>query len=206
MPVVTRSKTWAAAQEQKSRDIWARYVPAELNAAPVKLDLENAKHFKDSQSSFAKLDLSKMPKKPISEGFVFPKSTEQKLAEALAEIEALKKNERAIMASFEKMAASATRYYQQSMKLKDENKLLKQHADESKAWLKEALAKVDNNKTLESENIELKKKNEGLESTVKYLESEVDSWKEQYGSAVETSKKLRERIANPFKSAISAPF
>ena len=44
-----------------------------------------------SKSAAAKpvLDFSKMPKKPISEGFVFPKSTEQKLAEALAEIEAL---------------------------------------------------------------------------------------------------------------------
>lgn len=37
-----------------------------------------------------KLDLSKMPKKPISAPFVFPKSTEQQLAEALAEIEKLK--------------------------------------------------------------------------------------------------------------------
>ena len=38
------------------------------------------------------LDFSKMPKKPISEGFVFPKSTEQKLADAVAEIEELKKS------------------------------------------------------------------------------------------------------------------
>ena len=38
-----------------------------------------------------KIDFSKMPQKPVSEGFVFPKSTEQKLAEAeakLAQVEA----------------------------------------------------------------------------------------------------------------------
>jgi uncharacterized protein (UPF0335 family) len=50
---------------------------------------------KASQQPF-KMDFSKMPKKPISEGFVFPKSTEQKLSEALAEIEALK-NENATL-------------------------------------------------------------------------------------------------------------
>jgi chromosome segregation ATPase len=38
-----------------------------------------------------KLDFSKMKKRPVSERFIFPKSTEQTLAEALAEIEALKK-------------------------------------------------------------------------------------------------------------------
>ena len=42
-----------------------------------------------------KIDFSKMPQRPVSEGFVFPKSIEQKLAEAEAKIadleEALKK-------------------------------------------------------------------------------------------------------------------
>jgi len=47
-----------------------------------------------------KIDFSKMPQKPVSEGFVFPKSTEQKLAEAEAKIaeleEALKKDRETI--------------------------------------------------------------------------------------------------------------
>ena len=164
MPVVTRRKAAAIAQEQKSRDIWARYVPAEL-------------------------DLSKMPKKPISEGFVFPKSTEQKLAEtdqklseteqklseALAEIEALKK---------------------------------KCSAKEASIWglIDESFTLNSENATLKNESDSLKKKNENLEANVKYLEGEIDSWKEQYGSAVDTCKKLRERIANPFKGAISSPY
>ena len=33
-----------------------------------------------------KIDFSKMPQKPVSEGFVFPKSIEQELAEARAKI------------------------------------------------------------------------------------------------------------------------
>ena len=46
-----------------------------------------ANHFKDSQTSFTGLDLSKMPKKPVSAPFVIAKSTEQQLADALAENE-----------------------------------------------------------------------------------------------------------------------
>jgi hypothetical protein len=57
-----------------------------------------------SESPQIKIDFSKMSQKPVSEGFVFPKSTEQKLAEAeaklahveakLAEVEEALKKER----------------------------------------------------------------------------------------------------------------
>lgn len=89
-----------------------------------------------------------------------PKNTEQKLAEALAEIAELKKS----------------------------NVLLK-----------------DEFKKLTAENAELKTKNTGFTDTVKYLEEEIDSWKEQHKSAVDRCDQLRERITNPFKSAISRP-
>lgn len=79
------------------------------------------------------IDFSKMKPRPVSHSFVYPKSTEQKLAEALAEIEALKE------------------------------------------------------------------KNTSLEEDVEY-------WKEQHHSALERSNTLRERIANPFKSAIGRPW
>jgi chromosome segregation ATPase len=89
-----------------------------------------------------------------------PKSTEQKLAEALAEIAELKKS----------------------------NVLLR-----------------DEFKKLTAENAELKTKNTGFTDTVKYLEEEIDSWKEQHKSAVDRCDQLRERIRDPFKSAISRP-
>lgn len=44
-----------------------------------------------TRSKYAKIDFSKLKKRPVSEGFVFPKNTEQKLAEALDEIEKMKK-------------------------------------------------------------------------------------------------------------------
>lgn len=86
-----------------------------------------------SSKNVAMIDFSKMKPRPVSHSFVFPKSTEQKLAEALAEIEALKQ------------------------------------------------------------------KNTSLEGDVKY-------WKEQHDSALDRSNTLRERIANPFKGAISRPW
>jgi predicted RNase H-like nuclease (RuvC/YqgF family) len=89
-----------------------------------------------------KVDCPKMVPHPVSE----PKSTEQKLAEALAEIT-----------------------------------------------------------ELTAENAELKTKNTGFTDTVKYLEKEVDSWKEQHKLAVDRCNQLHERIVNPFKSAISRP-
>jgi len=88
-----------------------------------------------------------------------PKSTEQKLAEALAEIAELKKSNVSLRDEFNKLTA---------------------------------------------ENVELKTKNTDFTHTVKYLEEEVDSWKEQHKSA-ETDVKLYERIRDPFKSAISRP-
>ena len=88
------------------------------------------------------------------------KSTEQKLAEALAEIAELKKS---------------------NVSLRDELK------------------------KLTDENVELKTKNTGFTNTVKCLEEEIDSWKEEHKSAVDRCDQLCERIANPFKSAMSRP-
>ena len=83
MPVTTRSM---ASQPMTPTRIERTREPP---PAPSKhfIDLQNAKHFKDSQTSFTGLDLSKMPKKPISAPFVIAKSTEQQLADALAENE-----------------------------------------------------------------------------------------------------------------------
>lgn len=98
----------------------------------------------------------KMVPHPVSE----PKSTEQKLAEALAEITELKKSNVSLRGELNKLTA---------------------------------------------ENAELKTKNTGFTDTVKYLEKEVDSWKEQHKLAVDRCNQLHERIVNPFKSAISRP-
>jgi chromosome segregation ATPase len=103
-----------------------------------------------------KVDCPKMEPHPIS----VPKSTEQKLAEALAEITELKKSNVSLRGELNKLTA---------------------------------------------ENAELKTKNTGFTDTVKYLEKEVDSWKEQHKLAVDRCNQLHERIVNPFKSAISRP-
>jgi hypothetical protein len=104
---------------------------------------------------------------PVSENGMFTNSTEQKLAEALAEITELKKS---------------------NVSLRGELN------------------------TLTAENAELKTKNTGFTDTVKYLEKEVDSWKEQHklevdrcNRLVDRCNQLHERIVNPFKSAISRP-
>jgi len=97
---------------------------------------------------------------PVSENGMFTNSTEQKLAEALAEITELKKSNVSLRGELNKLTA---------------------------------------------ENAELKTKNTGFTDTVKYLEKEVDSWKEQHKLAVDRCDQLHERIVNPFKSAISRP-
>lgn len=132
-----------------------------------------------------KIDFTKMPKKAVSEPFVFPKSTEQKLAEALAEIETLKVEKNRLT-----NRCMNIEYYQTTI-------------DSCK---KELAAALDRSKELEVENEALKKKNEDLESLVKYLEGEIDSWKEQYGRALDRSNQLHDRIKNPFRGAISSPF
>jgi len=98
----------------------------------------------------------KMEPSPVS----LPKSTEQKLAEALAEIAELKKSNVSLKGELNKLTA---------------------------------------------ENAELKMKNTGFTDTIKYLEEEIDSWKEQHKSAVDRCNQLYERIRDPFKSAISRP-
>ena len=65
------------------------------------------------------LDLTKSPKKSVSVGFVFPKSTEQKLAEALVEIEKLKKSIQIISDGASKVEDA----------LKEENEKLKSYVE-----------------------------------------------------------------------------
>ena len=158
MPVVTRSKSTAAKASQQ---------PAIMDTKGSRqvVILPGRRDLRPLASVFPKLDLSKMPKRPISAPFVFPKSTEQKLAEALAEIEALKKTVQIVSSG---------------------------------------ASKVDDARMKEIDS--LKKKNENLEANVKYLEGEIDSWKEQYDSALDRCNTLRERIVNPFKSAIRSPY
>lgn len=45
-----------------------------------------------------------------------------------------------------------------------------------------------------------------LEERIKFLENELETWKDQYDSALNTIKTLRERVTNPFKFAPRAPF
>jgi hypothetical protein len=127
-----------------------------------------------------KIDFTKVKPRPVSENFVFPKSTEQKLEEALAEVEALKLERSSKNAKIAELATKLTMERKYPM---TNNNLLTE------------------NETLKAELYLLKKKNENLEWTVKYL-----SWKEQYGAAVDRCNQLRERISNPFKGAISRPF
>lgn len=58
------------------------------NCEVIRPDNFNVSNAKSEQPI---LDLSKIRKKPVSEGFIFPKSIELQLSEALAEIIALKK-------------------------------------------------------------------------------------------------------------------
>ena len=100
---------------------------------------------------------NKLVPTPVSDSFALPKSTEQKLAEALAEIAELKKSNVSLKNEFKKLTAK---------------------------------------------NAELKTKNTGFTDSIKFLEEEVDSWKEQHKLAVDRCDQLYERIANPFKSAM----
>lgn len=77
MPVVTRSKAYAATAARKK-------------------ELESKR---PSPAAF-KIDFSSMKPRPVSDSFVFPKSTEQKLQEALNEIAILKKTKASIEKEF----------------------------------------------------------------------------------------------------------
>ena len=67
--------------EKKLREWHVRYHRQQLAQRPV------------LEPSPVKIDFSKVKPRPVSENFVFPKSTEQKLEEALAEIAGLKKKQ-----------------------------------------------------------------------------------------------------------------
>ena len=96
MPVVTRSqarKNWMRPQKKIAE--WtaeANYWAARDHSQPLVqrpvLGPSPLNH-----SSFARIDFTKFKPRPVSENFVFPKSTEQKLEEALAEIAELKKKQ-----------------------------------------------------------------------------------------------------------------
>lgn len=67
--------------ENKLREWHLRYHRQQLAQRPV------------LEPSPVKIDFSKVKSRPVSESFVFPKSTEQKLEEALVEIAELKKKQ-----------------------------------------------------------------------------------------------------------------
>jgi hypothetical protein len=70
-----------------------------------------------SESPQIKIDFSKMPKKPVSEGFVFPKSIEQELAEArvkIAELEEALKEYSKMLEMSKKRKSSVENEYSES--------------------------------------------------------------------------------------------
>jgi uncharacterized GH25 family protein len=74
------------------------------------------------------MDFSKVQRRPVSDSFVFPKSTEQKLAEALAEIEALKKKNKGLEDTVNYYEAEVE--YLENEKLNAENAMLKMKQEE----------------------------------------------------------------------------
>ena len=68
-PSAAPSTTQSPTLSPRDRAVWRQYVGGWA-----------------SPPAQVKIDFSKMPQRPVSEGFVFPKSTEQKLAEAEAKI------------------------------------------------------------------------------------------------------------------------
>lgn len=90
MPVVTRSKTLADREARKKEfdAAYKAYLEAVSHATPPRVQ-RNVECPPAPKKPF--LDFSRVPKKPVSEPFVFPKSTEEKLADALGEIEKVKK-------------------------------------------------------------------------------------------------------------------
>jgi len=124
----------------------------------------------------------KMEPSPVSDSFALPKSTEQKLAEALAEIEALKK------------------------KCNENDKELLDYMNEKTASISSLLSE---NKALKAENEKLMKENlrrlNRHNEDIDFYTAAIDSYKKELGAALDRSKQLRERIANPFKSATSRP-
>jgi len=96
MPVVTRS------QARKNR-MGPQKTIAEWTAENELRSAAAAAHARDHRQPLAqrpvlepspvKIDFSKVKPRPVSENFVFPKSTEQKLEEALVEIAELKKKQ-----------------------------------------------------------------------------------------------------------------
>ena len=125
-----------------------------------------------------KLDLSKMRKRPISEGFVFSKSTEQKLAEALAEIEDLK------------------------TKLVKEKK---QHTTDinvlENSWSQELQRVKTENAELLFMNDELKKRVDTLTGDVNDLRGDLNDMLDENIALENKVNNLKDRIQNPFKYA-----
>ncbi len=109
--------------------------------------------------------------------------------DAMNEIARLKKENARIMEAFEKVANQATRYYKQTEELKFQNKVL----SDDRIFYKTACEKMINEK-------------KQSDKYIKSLEDEVEEWKEEYEDAIQTIHTLRDRISNPFKSAISSPY
>lgn len=122
-----------------------------------------------------KIDFSNMKKKPATVGFVFPKSTEQKLAEAEAKIaqleEALKKKDRELASAVYGMELMSRKTREESnaiKELKAENEALKKKCkDNDKELLDYMNEKTARIAELLGENMELKKRVETLTERIR---------------------------------------
>jgi hypothetical protein len=160
MPVITRSNAAAAsAARVKQRE-------APVTPQRPKRILECP----DAPSRPFKMDFSRMNPRPVSDSFVFPKSTEQKLEEALAEIAALKKTKLSIENEFREYMNERTGHIAELLtesrelkrevkKLTDEKKMLEVEVNTVEKEMScdyeeqvDTLKKVD---TLEKENAKL---------------------------------------------------
>ena len=201
MPAITRSKS-AAAKAARQKEQEASYRAFVKTITPV--TPPRIQRVLECPPAPVKLDLSKMPKKAVSAAFVFPKSTEQKLAEAEAKVaqleEALKKKDRELANAVYGMTLMSKKSREQTQPLKTENEMLK---EEVKKLEKEMSAMW-----LENDALKKKCKNNDKE-LLDYMNKKTADIAELLGENHALKKRVDElvdRIQNPFKSAPRAPF
>jgi hypothetical protein len=154
MPVITRSNASAASA--------ARVKQREAPVTPQRP--KRLLECPDAPSRPFKMDFSSMKPRPVSSPFIFTKSTEQKLEEALAEVASLKKTKLSIENEFREYMNERTGHIAELLtesrelkrevkKLTDEKKMLEVEVDtvEKKMWC-DYEEQVD---TLEKENAKL---------------------------------------------------
>jgi gas vesicle protein len=119
-----------------------------------------------SMASPIKIDLSKMPKKPVSAPFVIAKSTEQQLADALAENDKFREAINRLVDTHNALADELDALKKDMLNLRKQSQL---EADVSRA-IKEGLEyDIDD---LKKENAKLKKKYEAYEKEAAQAEKD----------------------------------